>query len=329
MQKLWTWLVELDRILRGEATRVADLKEGTLRIPLGGITFVLVLLGAIYGLCMAVFAEITAGYHWQLLSSAIKVPALFLLTLLVTLPSLYVFNALVGSRLTVALLVRLFVASLGVNLAVLASLGPIVAFFAVSTTSYPFMVLLNVLIFAVSGVLGMSFLLQTLHRLNIAPRYEPPRFDRRLPTQLAPEAGETPAGRDDLVTETAQPAVAAGEEGPPPLPGASGVDSGVAPVEGGTTPILGVPPGASGAPPVETMADEERGPLDAIEGEPPGQQTRLVFDLWMIVFGLVGAQMSWVLRPFIGSPHDKFQWLRPRESNFFEAVFQALRHLFF
>ena len=33
----------------------------------------------------------------QLVASMLKVPTLFFLTLLVTLPSLYVFNALVGS----------------------------------------------------------------------------------------------------------------------------------------------------------------------------------------------------------------------------------------
>ena len=72
------------------------------------------------------------------------------------MPSLYVFNALVGSRLTLAAVIRLLVATLGVIVAVLASLGPIVAFFSVSTTSYPFMVLFNVVVFAVSGVLGLT-----------------------------------------------------------------------------------------------------------------------------------------------------------------------------
>ena len=49
----------------------------------------------------------------------------------------------------------------------LASLGPIVAFFSASTTSYPFMVLLNVVVFGAAGMLGLVFLLQTLHRLNV------------------------------------------------------------------------------------------------------------------------------------------------------------------
>jgi hypothetical protein len=53
-----------------------------------------------------------------------------------------------------------------------------------------------------------------------------------------------------------------------------------------------------------------------------------VFRVWILVFGLVGAQMSWVLRPFLGHPGTEFALLRARESNFFEAVLSALSHLF-
>jgi len=90
----------------------------------------------------------------QVLSTMLKVPVLFFLTLAVTFPSLYVFNALVGSRLSILSVLRLLVILLTVMLTVLASLGPIVAFFSASTTSYPFMLLLNVAIFALSGFLG-------------------------------------------------------------------------------------------------------------------------------------------------------------------------------
>jgi hypothetical protein len=43
---------------------------------------------------------------------------------------------------------------------------------------------------------------------------------------------------------------------------------------------------------------------------------------------VVGAQMGWVLRPFIGNPSQPFEWFRARESNFFEAVLNAIRTLF-
>ena len=167
MKRLLGWFVALDRILKGEATRISDLRDASIAVPIRGLSFVLILLGMLYGVCMGCYALVNHDNGMQLLASTVKVPALFFLTLLVTLPSLYVFNALVGSRLTVGGLVRLFIATLGVNLAVLSSLGPIVAFFSVNTTTYAFMVLLNVIVFAIAGLLGLSFLVQTLQRLHI------------------------------------------------------------------------------------------------------------------------------------------------------------------
>jgi hypothetical protein len=242
-----------------------------------------------YGICMGCFAvfhrpELAEGFA-QLLATAVKVPTLFLLTLVVTFPSLYVFNALVGTRLTLRAMLRLLVASLAVNLAVLASLGPIVAFFSITTTTagYGFMVLLNVLVFALSGTLGLTFLLQTLHRLSIA---------RRWPTPLL---------------------------SPTPGPGAP---------EGLNPPSVPSPPGPNVDPPVEAEMVHEPGALDRTEGYVLGRHVRKVFGCWVLVFGLVGAQMGWVLRPFVGSPAAPFRWFRERESSFFEAVLETIRNLF-
>ena len=168
-------LGELDRILRGELTQVSSLRRGGIEVSPRRLSLIIVVLGMVYGICMGTFAlfRMKEPHAWQIVASMVKVPLLFYLTLLVTLPSLYVFNALVGSRLTLATVVRLLVASLGVMVAVLASLGPIVAFFSVSTTSYPFMLLFNVVVCGVSGALGLSFLLQTLHRLSILDSQPP------------------------------------------------------------------------------------------------------------------------------------------------------------
>jgi hypothetical protein len=78
----------------------------------------------------------------------------------------------------------------------------------------------------------------------------------------------------------------------------------------------------------EILASSARGPLDMPAGQTLGRHTRSVFACWMIVFALVGAQMGWVLRPFIGAPHLKVTWFRERKSNFFEAVLNALEGLF-
>ncbi len=279
---MWKWLKELDRVLRGEATRLEDLREGTIPIPAHGLSAVLLALAMLYGMCMGCFALFRADgpVFAQLVATTVKVPALFFLTLVVTFPSLYVFNALVGSRLNLPAIFRLLIASLGVNLAVLSSLGPIVAFFALSTTSYSFMVLLNVLVFALAGLLGLAFLLQTLHRLTVA--------------QWQPEPWTPPA--------------------PPPMPSPPAAAPG-----GGDLP----------GPAVSAEVVPEPGPLERLEGHFLGRHVKTVFTCWVVLFGLVGAQMGWVLRPFIGDPGREFQWFRARESNFFEAVWHALGSLFF
>lgn len=254
------WLTALDRILRGETTKAASVKDGLAEVPLGGMLVLIVCLGAIYGMGMGTYALCKTGGPSvaQFLASAVKIPALFLLTLVITFPSLYVFNALVGSRLGLVSVLRLLIAALAVTLAVLASFGPIVAFFSVSTTSYPFMVLLNVAMCAAAGLLGLTFLRQTLHRLTLAGVLTPP-------------------------TAT-----------PPPLPQ-------------GTSP--------SGA-------------LDRLEGQPLGPHVTAVFRCWMVLFALVGSQMGWVLRPFIGHPELPFTFFRARESNFFLAVWEHLLNVF-
>lgn len=268
-------LSDLDRILRGEATRLPALREAKIDIPVRGICLAIIGLGVIYGVCMSTFSIVNRdAIVWgQIIASAVKVPILFYLTLIVTFPSLYVFNALVGSRLTLTSVFRLIIASLAVTLAVLASFGPIVAFFSFTTESYDFMVLLNVLIFSIAGILGLTFLLQTLHRLAVAT------ID---PAELLPPG-----------TQPAPPTRSPANE----------------------------PPGVGA--PAQPMSAIDRTPRHALSGH-----VKIVFRIWIIVFGLVGAQMAWVLRPFIGHPDLEFTWFRPRQSNFFESVVNHLIRLF-
>jgi len=280
------WLFQLDRIRRGEVTRPTDIQQADIKIPVLGITLVVVTLAVIYGFCMGVFG-IATGIElgrlqqalMQTFASMTKVPLLFFLTLIVTFPSLYVFNALVGSQLRIGSVLKLLIASLAVNLSVLASMGPILAFFSLSTPNYPFIVLLNVIVFAVAGVLGLTFLVQTLNRLTVS-RYV-------QPTEALP-ASNVPSKKAGLESQVAT--VVARQAGP--------------------------------------RQDSQPGPLDRLHGIAMGKHVKKVFGCWIIVFSLVGAQMGWVLRPFIGSPNMPFQWFRPRDSNFFEAVGNTIYNLF-
>ena len=269
---MWNWIRHLDRLLRGEVTSLPALRRRGLEAPVLGLAVVIDLLGLIYGLCMGLFAVTGSGsgHAMQIPASMIKVPALFLLTLLVTLPSLYVFNTLVGSRLTIAGTTRLLLSALAVMLAVLSSAGPIVAFFSVSTTSYEFMILLNVLVFAVAGLLGLGFLLQTLQRMAVAETSSAEKAEH--------SAGSGPSDPPS----------------PPPLP----------------------------LPPPERIS-----PLARLKGQLLSGEVRNVFRIWLVVFALVGAQMGWVLRPFIGAPGQPFTWLRPKQSNFFIALGSDIERL--
>ena len=252
------WMRELDRLVRGDATRISVLRQGGIDVTSDALQIAIVVLGLVYGVCMGTYCLLKGdATAWlQFFSGIVKVPALFLLTLLVTFPSLYVFNALVGSRLPLAALWRLLMSSMAITLAVLASFGPIVAFFSVSTTSYSFMLLLNVLVCGASGILGLKFLMQTLHRLSVLDSNS---------KQMS----------DDATEKT-----------------------------------------------------EPEGALDTLDGQVLGPHLRFVFRVWILVFALVGAQMSWILRPFLGSPEKPFEFLRSRESNFFEAVWQHIVNLF-
>lgn len=243
------WIGQLDRILRGEATQVAALEQGHIAVSARGLTVVLAVLAMVYGVCMGCFAMTrgTSDAWAQVAAGTLKMPALFFFTLVVTFPSLYVFNALMGSRLTLLSLLRLLVAAVGVMVAVLASFGTIVAFFSFTTTSYPFMVFLNVIACAIAGVLGLRFLLQTLNRLTVA---------------LAPRATLPP-----LLPEVFTPEGEEGEEG-----------------------AEGVGPGE------EQRGARLPGALDMPQGHVLGQHVKTVFYIWVLVFALVGAQMSWVLR---------------------------------
>lgn len=57
---------------------------------------------------------------------------------------------------------------------------------------------------------------------------------------------------------------------------------------------------------------------------------RRVVYAWLAANLFVGSQVSWVLRPFVGSPNLPTEFLRahPLHGNFFEAVLYALAHLF-
>jgi hypothetical protein len=70
------------------------------------------------------------------------------------------------------------------------------------------------------------------------------------------------------------------------------------------------------------------GPLESPDDRVLSGHVKTVFRIWIVLFGLVGSQMGWVLRPFIGDPNTPFTWFRVRESNVFQGILNALGNLF-
>jgi hypothetical protein len=61
-----------------------------------------------------------------------------------------------------------------------------------------------------------------------------------------------------------------------------------------------------------------------------GQQaSKTLLYIWILLFGFVGTQLAWTLRPFFGSPDEPFQVFRSSISGTFYAdIFRTIGDLF-
>ncbi len=105
---------------------------------------------AIYG------AIIGSSSSWlQAVSSAIKLPALYLITLVICLPTLFFFDILFSSKLGFGQYFVLLLTTMSTISVLLFSFAPITLFFLISIHDYSFFLLLNVAIFALTGFVGV------------------------------------------------------------------------------------------------------------------------------------------------------------------------------
>jgi len=178
---------------------------------------------------LAVYGAVMGSTHslWQTLSSAVKLPVLFLATLIVCSPTLYFFNVLFGSRQSLTQNVALMLTAISVTAVLLLSLAPITLFFLLTTSHYQFFKLLNVAAFAVAGGMGVLFLSQGMR-------------------------------------------------------------------------------------------------VVAASGQDGASARRVVLRLWILVYGFVGSQMAWTLRPFIGAPSIKFELFRQLGGNFYANILASI-----
>ncbi len=185
--------------------------------------------------CFALYGAIIGAFSspQQAVSSAIKLPALYLITLTICIPALYIFNVLFGSTKTLAQHFTYVLSSASVIALLLCGFAPITLFFLITiipNKDYSFFLLLNVAIFALTGVFGVSFLYQAMR------------------------------------------------------PDASEADGNV-------------------------------------------YLRSNILRLWLLLYGVVGSQLGWILRPFFSSPAEPFEVFRPRNGNFWTGVWNAIYSL--
>lgn len=159
-------LAIIETILRDRRTFFAEIREGNgLAEKMRAMLISSVLFFALYGAVMG-----SSHSFWQALSSAAKLPLLFLATLIVCAPTLYFFNLIFGSNQSLSQNVALILSAITVTSVVLLSFAPIVLFFLLTTSHYQFFKLLNVGIFTIAGSVGVLFLSQGMAAVSFAGR---------------------------------------------------------------------------------------------------------------------------------------------------------------
>ncbi len=142
----------LIRLLRDRHKFLDDVRTSTkLETKIASLLIASSFFFSVYG---AIIGAYSGGL--QILSSAIKLPALYLITLIICIPTLYFFDILFGSKLNFKQYVTMALTSVSVISVLLFSFALVVLFFLISIRDYDFFLLLNVLIMAITGVVGVK-----------------------------------------------------------------------------------------------------------------------------------------------------------------------------
>ena len=141
-------------VLKAQGAVIRDVKEKRrLGGYLGSLLSAAVLFSAAYGAVLGLFQP-----GLQTLYAALKIPIVVVGTALLCAPTFYVFNSILGSRLSLlqTLCVVLFLAA-GAGL-VLVAFAPIAWFFTVSTGGVEFLTILHLGVFLVAALYGIRSL---------------------------------------------------------------------------------------------------------------------------------------------------------------------------
>jgi hypothetical protein len=131
-------------------------------LSLIGLTF-------FYGLVMGCYS----GFL-QALTAGVKVPVLFLLSLLICFPALFILQFILGSKMKLSQMAAIILSGFVLTGAIMVSFTPIVILFVLTAGNYHFLQLLHVAVFILAGVFGMKTVLDALkyscEQKNVYPK---------------------------------------------------------------------------------------------------------------------------------------------------------------
>ena len=163
----------IDAILR-ENTTFENEQARSSRISIPSILISICLIAPIYGAAMGSYAAVSGERSLiqqapQIIYSAVKMPLILLMTLMIAVPGFFVFNRLAGLKDDFVDSVKAIVSSLSSFAIVLVSLCPITLFVYVSLSpgaeSYRFAVVFNALIFGVAATSSQIVLFRRYRQL--------------------------------------------------------------------------------------------------------------------------------------------------------------------
>ena len=276
----------IERILRDRAG-IWDQIIGERDLPklIGRMLLTSAISLAVYG------AVLGASNGWlQALVSTVKLPLLFLATLAICLPTLYLFNLVFGARLSVLQACALIMVAITVTAVLTLAFAPISLFFLITARSYAFFKLLNVAILALTALVGLRFLTSGMRALN-----EQVVGESMLSNQVVVTAD---VSQRELVSATV----------------------------GGAADPAARPPtnGDAGTARQNQNAAKAKAPQPAA-GERPASMILLY--IWILLFGFVGTQLAWTLRPFFGDPGKPFELFRDIGGTFYSDILSTLGSL--
>jgi hypothetical protein len=239
---------------------------------------------------LAIFGLVLGASNgfWQALSSMVKLPLLFLATLAICLPTLYLFNLVFGARLSMMQAVTLILVAITVISVLTLAFAPISLFFLITAQNYEFFKLLNVCILGLTAVVGLLFLTRGMAALNAYHAAE-----------LEASWSHPPATEVAIEAPDRELALVGAGNGNGALPAA---------------PVAIPSPGRDAAPAI------------AVRPERPTRMT-LVY-IWILLFGFVGTQLAWTLRPFFGDPDAPFALFREISGTFYGDILSTIGALF-